>query len=76
MQAKCVHCSMPFTISRDEVLAMLDEAHTEGYKHANVDCPSCGKLNKMSTKQLKRGAPGWSPAKAKAAKTKGESDSE
>jgi len=62
MQLRCRNCNRPYAMKREEVHAALDIVHTEALKYYNSHCPHCGKTNKVTVKELHRGAPGWSPA--------------
>lgn len=66
MQLRCRNCNRPFALKREEIHAALEIVHAEDLKHYNVHCPHCGKSNKISVKELKRGAPGWTPAPVEA----------
>ena len=66
---RCFSCHTPFSIKIDEVEAALTSIYAEGHKHYNALCPNCGRVNKISKKQLHRAAPKWEmPAKKKAEK--------
>jgi len=61
MQIKCRHCNRPYALKREEVLSALNEIHAQNLKHSNSFCPHCGKINRLSRKELQRAAPAWAP---------------
>ncbi len=61
MQVRCRHCNRPYALKRDEAHAALDQIQAEDLKHYNSHCPHCGKLNRLSKRELRRGAPTWKP---------------
>ena len=60
MQIRCFKCHMPIALSRDSIYAALDQVTDDDLTHYDVRCPKCRKTNRVSTRQLKRAAPGWS----------------
>ena len=64
MQLRCRNCNRPYAMKREEVHAALDIVHAEDLKYYNSHCPHCGKSNKVTVKELHRGAPGWAPTQA------------
>ena len=60
---RCFSCHTPFSIKIEEVEAALTEIYQEGHKHYNANCPRCGRVNKVSKKQLHRAAPKWEQPK-------------
>lgn len=58
MQIRCQQCHRPFSINREDILAILETMNAEGLAHYNADCPHCGKTNRVSRKELQR----WAPA--------------
>ena len=56
MQIRCRHCNRPYALKRDNVHAALERMLAEDLQHYNVQCPHCGKNNRVSRKQLRRAA--------------------
>ena len=48
----CAKCSRRFTPTTEEIQAVL--ATSEGQKHALLQCPHCGKANKVAPERLKQ----------------------
>jgi DNA-directed RNA polymerase subunit RPC12/RpoP len=48
----CAKCSRRFTPTNEEILAVL--ATSEGQKHVLLQCPHCGKANKVAPERLKQ----------------------
>ena len=59
MQIRCRHCGRPYALKKEEVHAALDQMTAEDMKHYNSYCPHCGKINRISIKEMRRGAPTW-----------------
>lgn len=59
MQIRCQNCHRPFGMDKEVVHAALDQLVSEHQGHYNVQCPHCGRLNKVSRSQLRRAAPDW-----------------
>ena len=55
----CAKCSRRFTPTTEEIQAVL--ATSAGQKHALLQCPHCGKANKVAPERLK-GAVRFAPA--------------
>ena len=68
LRVTCTNCHMPFIMNREMLSAALEEVQREGFKHYNAYCPSCGRQNTVSKKQLTRAAPWWRPTAKSAAK--------
>lgn len=54
---RCDNCRTPFTIKDDEIVQALAFAKEHNHKYYSVDCPSCGKPNKISAALLQKSAP-------------------
>lgn len=67
MQVRCAHCSRPYSVTKEEVHAFLDQMTAEGLKYQNSFCPHCGKRNNHTKKQLQTAEPGWRPSQDKPA---------
>jgi phage FluMu protein Com len=65
MQIRCTNCHKPFALGKEEIYSALDLVSTDGLHHYDAHCPHCRRVNRVSPKELRRGAPGWK---------KGESD--
>jgi phage FluMu protein Com len=50
---------MPIALGRDAIFAALDIVTDEDLTHYDVRCPKCRKTNRVSQKQLLKGAPTW-----------------
>jgi DNA-directed RNA polymerase subunit RPC12/RpoP len=48
----CAKCSRRFTPTNEEIQSVL--AASEGQKHALLQCPHCGKANKVAPERLKQ----------------------
>ncbi len=48
----CAKCSRRFTPTSEEIQTVL--AASEGQKHALLQCPHCGKANKVAPERLKQ----------------------
>jgi DNA-directed RNA polymerase subunit RPC12/RpoP len=48
----CAKCSRRFTPTTEEIQVVL--AASEGQKHALLQCPHCGKANKVAPERLKQ----------------------
>lgn len=59
MQIRCIYCHKPFALSKDAVLAALDEIETQKLSHHNAYCPHCRRANRLSKAELLRAAPDW-----------------
>ena len=57
----CAKCSRRFTPTNEEIQAVL--AASEGQKHVLLQCPHCGKANKVAPERLKQ-AVRFAPAAA------------
>ncbi|GAB4475966.1 MAG: hypothetical protein Kow0088_13370 [Anaerolineales bacterium] len=57
MQIRCQHCHKPFALGRDAIVAALQELEQQQLHHYNAICPHCGRMNRISQKELKRAAP-------------------
>jgi phage FluMu protein Com len=60
MQIRCVHCGIPFTLSKETIHAALDTLNAQNQKHFDARCPQCRKVNPISLERLQRAAPDWS----------------
>ena len=65
MQLRCSNCHRPFALKKEAVEAALEYVTAEKLGHYNAQCPHCRRVNRVSTKQLKRAAPYWTPGEAK-----------
>ena len=63
MQMRCYNCHKPFALGKEAVHQALDDIVTGDLSHHNAHCPHCGRVNRISRKELLRAAPDWSPAK-------------
>ncbi len=63
MQIRCFNCHKPFALGKDAIHMALDEMTAGGLGHHNVHCPHCGRVNRVSRKDLLRAAPEWTPEK-------------
>ena len=63
MQIRCYNCHRPFAMSREAVHEALDAIVAGNLSHFDAHCPHCGRVNRVSRKELQRAAPDWSPAK-------------
>ncbi len=61
MNVQCVQCHTPFPMNREQVLAALEEVHRESYKYYSAQCPRCGRMNAVPTRQLMLWGQGWTP---------------
>ena len=60
MQTRCLNCHRPFALSKDIVLAALDDMAAKNLEHFyNVQCPHCHKLTRVPRGDLHRAAPDW-----------------
>jgi phage FluMu protein Com len=59
MQIRCYHCSKPFALNKEEIHAALDHVTTQDLSHYDAHCPHCGRVNRVSRKDLQRAAPDW-----------------
>lgn len=59
MQIHCYNCHKPFHLSKEFILAALDEIESEHLTHYNVNCSHCRRTNRVSPKDLHRAAPDW-----------------
>lgn len=71
MQIRCYHCHKPYALSKEAVLAALDQITAENLNHYNAYCPHCRRANRISASELHRAAPAWKPA-AEQQETSGE----
>lgn len=62
MQIRCYHCSKPFALNKEALHAALDQVVPQNLSHYDAHCPHCGRVNRVSRKDLQRAAPGWTPA--------------
>ncbi len=56
----CAKCNRRFTPTTEEMQAALTAA--EGQKHAHIQCPHCGKANKVAPERLKQAVRFVTPA--------------
>ncbi|MEW6716128.1 MAG: hypothetical protein AB1345_01305 [Chloroflexota bacterium] len=61
MQLRCTHCHRPFALKRDDAQAALEYITAEDLQHYNAHCPHCGKITRVSRRQLTRAVPARSP---------------
>ncbi len=59
MQIRCTNCHRPFALGKAEINAALDLISTQGLSHYDAHCPHCRRVNRVSPKALRRGAPEW-----------------
>jgi phage FluMu protein Com len=59
MQIRCFHCHKPYAMSKETVVAALEEATEQNLVHVNVPCPHCRRVNRVSRDDLHRAAPDW-----------------
>jgi phage FluMu protein Com len=59
MQIRCSYCGIPYSLSKEGVLAALDSLTAEDLKHFDIRCPKCRKVNHISREALLRAAPDW-----------------
>jgi phage FluMu protein Com len=59
MQIRCFHCHKPYALSKENVVAALEEAIEQNLVHVNVSCPHCRRVNRVSRDDLQRAAPDW-----------------
>jgi phage FluMu protein Com len=51
-----------FALSRDTILAALEQMEVEGLHHYDAHCPRCRRANSMSRDRLEKTYPGWREA--------------
>lgn len=56
MQIRCQRCQKPFALTKEAVLNALEELEQRQLHHFNAVCPHCGRINRVSQKDLKRSA--------------------
>lgn len=59
MQIRCYHCNKPFALNKDAIHAALDQVVPQDLSHYDAHCPHCGRVNRVSRKDLQRSAPEW-----------------
>ncbi len=52
----CLKCHWSWSLNADAVQAAYDSLKP-GEKHFSVPCPRCGRINKISARQLKQALP-------------------
>lgn len=57
MQIRCQRCGHMFTLSRQTVVAALEETEKSRAEHYGVECPKCRHRVKVPVKDLKRARP-------------------
>jgi phage FluMu protein Com len=59
MQILCYHCHKPFGLNKEFIYAALEQIAAENLTHYDAPCPHCRRVNRVSSKELKRAAPNW-----------------
>jgi len=54
---RCQRCGHMFTLSRDLVMAALEEMEEKGEKHYTLECPRCRHAVKVPRRNLERMRP-------------------
>jgi len=57
MQVRCQHCGFVLTLSRDEIVAALEELERTGSQHYNVTCRKCRHQIKVPAAEFRRARP-------------------
>jgi len=57
MQVRCQRCGWMFTLSRQALIAALEEAEQTRARHYTMDCPKCRHQIKVSVKDMQRFRP-------------------
>ena len=69
MNLRCFYCQTPFTLSRAEILAALQQMDSENMNHYDAHCPRCRRANSVSRQRLEMFLPNWREAAAEQAAT-------
>ncbi len=56
-QVRCQRCSHMFTLSRDFIIAVLEELEEKSQEHYTIECPKCRHAIKVPRPDLERMRP-------------------
>ncbi len=62
MQLRCFYCQTMFTLSRETMLAALQQMQSEKLHHFDAHCPKCRRANRIVRERLERAYPNWQQA--------------
>ena len=62
MNLRCSYCQTMFSLSRDTMLAALQQMADENLHHFDAHCPKCRRANSLARERLERANPGWQQA--------------
>ncbi len=63
MNLRCTYCQTMFALSRETILAALEQMEVEGLHHYDAHCPKCRRANSMSGERLEKAHTGWREAR-------------
>jgi hypothetical protein len=59
MQLRCSYCQTMFSISRDEMLAALQQMDLHKQKYYDAHCPKCRRANRVEGRRIEMFIPQW-----------------
>lgn len=59
MQLRCTYCQTMFALSRDEMLAALEQLEEQKLKYYDAHCPKCRRANRVERLKLELAYPNW-----------------
>ncbi|MCS7010620.1 MAG: hypothetical protein N2049_09715 [Anaerolineales bacterium] len=59
MQVTCTYCRTLFALSREEILAALQQMERRQQKYFDAHCPKCRRANRVERKRFESALPQW-----------------